>query len=434
MTRWFSKRWVWAALAAATVTVGMAAGRGDGDGPPKVGTTISLNIDGKGERQFKVIKSEKQPDGSYLSELKDTKSGETITLVDQPGNTPPAPSKDAPRLPEPPKAKPRPNDAPPFPNTVPEPPKDKEKEKRPILGRIFGDKDKDKTPAMPSTSSSMPKVEVGADTGKKPGLLSRVFGPKKPTGPSMPATGPVVKPSSSTPPPIISLPPGGLSGAVMPPFPSTGSAPAFPGTSGEPPRVMPSKPVTPAPMTPAPVTPAPAPSFPTPAPLPLPLPAPPVGAATPTPTLPAPLPIPSVPLPSGPSVPPLPIPSGGTSSARPIQVVVPAGYIPAGVAFDREVQPFVIALQSMTAPSARLTAAQGLAEGRHCSTEGVKKVLFQAAQMDPCGEVRAACITHLCKLGYFDAQFLGLIQTACGDPDQHVREAAKDACAKMIRK
>src|SRR4051794_34505015 len=100
MARWFSKRWGWAALAGATLTIGMAAARSDG--PPKVGAVISLNIDGKGERQFKVVKSDKQPDGTYLSELKDTKTGETITLVDKPGD-PPANTKvpEPPRVPEP---------------------------------------------------------------------------------------------------------------------------------------------------------------------------------------------------------------------------------------------------------------------------------------------------------------------------------------------
>lgn len=443
MARWFSKRWVWAALAGVTVTVGVMASRASGEGPPKVGTVISLNIDGKGERQFKVVKSEKQPDGTYHSELKDTQTGESITLVDNPGDTPPMPPtpKSTPKQPEPPKAKTRPSDPltpPAFPNTVPEPPKDKEKEKekRPILGRIFGDKEKPSAmPAMPSTSSSMPKVEVGAgagaDSGKKPGLLSRVFGPKKPTGPSMPASvGPVVKPSSSTPPPIVPVPPGGLNGSGPSPLPFPSGSPggAAPGSSGEPPRVMPNtRPVTP----PAPIVPTPTPAFPMPAPPNVP--SPPVLAPS-TPALPAPLPIPSAPLPSAPAYPPIPISSGGTSSAKPIQVVVPAGYVPAGVAFDREVQPFVIALQSMAAPSARLTAAQALAECRHCSSEGVKKVLFQAARMDPCGEVRGACITHLCSLGYFDAHFLGHIQSACDDTDPHVRDAAKAACAKMIRK
>src|SRR5262245_25960890 len=110
MARWFSKRWVWAALAGAAVTLGMAAARGDN--PPKVGAVISLNIDGKGERQFKVIKSDKQPDGTYLSELKDTKTGEMITLVDKPGDPAPGgPSvPESPKAPEPPKTKPRPAD------------------------------------------------------------------------------------------------------------------------------------------------------------------------------------------------------------------------------------------------------------------------------------------------------------------------------------
>jgi hypothetical protein len=144
--------------------------------------------------------------------------------------------------------------------------------------------------------------------------------------------------------------------------------------------------------------------------------------------------VPSIPVPPGGSgLPPIPVPPS-TSSAQPIQVIVPASYVPAGVAFDREVQPFVIALQSMAAPSARLTAAKGLADGRHRSTDGVKHVLFQAAQMDPCGEVRAACITHLCDLGYFHPNFLGFIQAACDDTDAFVREAAKNACVKMIRK
>jgi hypothetical protein len=104
------------------------------------------------------------------------------------------------------------------------------------------------------------------------------------------------------------------------------------------------------------------------------------------------------------------------------------------VAFDREVQPMVIALQTMTAPSARLTAAKSLAECRHRTTDGVKSVLFQAAQQDPCAEVRAACVTHLCDLGYYTPHFLAHIQTACEDTDPLVRDAAKAACEKMIRK
>ncbi len=407
MTRWFAKRWVWAALAGAAVTIGLAASRADADGPPKVGSTVSLNIDGKGERQFKVLKSDRQPDGTYLSELKDTKTGETITLVDKPGDPAPAGAKSAnpapTKAPEPakapdtPKAKARPSDplTPPVGATMPADAakeKEKEKEKRPILGRIFGDKDK--------PAAEMPAPEPA----KKPGLMGRIFGPKKPTGPSMPAptAGPVVRPSPSTPPAVIPTPPGGVTGST-----------------GEPPRVMPAKPATPvtppAPAIPFPVTQPGGPTFPTPAPLPVPIPTP-------------------MPAPGGSGLPTIPVPPGGTSATAPIQVVVPAGFVPAGVAFDREVQPFVVALQTMSAPSARLTAAKGLADCRHASSEGVKGALFKAAQLDPCAEVRAACIEHLCKLGYYSPHFLGYIQTACEDANPMVRDAAKAACAKMIRK
>ena len=259
MTRWFSKRWVWAALAGATVTVGMAAGGADGDGPPKVGAVVSLNIDGKGERQFKVVKSEKQSDGTYHSDLKDLKTGETITLVDKPGDAPPA----GPKSVELPKAKPRTSDplTPPVTAAMPDP--STEKEKRPVLGRVFGDKDK--PAAMPGATANAAKAESPADPNKKPGLLSRIFGPKKPTGPSMPAStgappaGPVLRPGTSVaPPPVLPVPPGGLSGTtppVSPPSAGRTAPPSFPSTSTEPPRVMPVKPFAP----PTPAVPAPLP-------------------------------------------------------------------------------------------------------------------------------------------------------------------------------
>ena len=433
LARWFSKQWVWAALAGTTVAIGLATGRPNGEGPPKLGTTISLNIDGKGERQFKVIKSERQPDGTYLSDLRDTKTGDVITLVDRPGEfLPPGPmALEASKAPESPK-NPAPKAKPPAQQTAattPDPQSGpREKERRPLMGRLFGDKNK--TPAPPAQPSlpPFPGAEMPAEPEKKPGLLGRVFGSKKPTGPSMPS-GPVVKPSPSAPPAVIPTPPGGVTAPPgLPPFPGA------PGSTAEPPRVMPMRP---GPMPIGQPMPSTAPTVPAPAPLPIPMPPPPTFPAPsvppgPIPTVPLPVPAPAVPS-GGSGFLPIPIPQGGTSSTRPLQLVVPAGFIPAGVAYDRDVQPFVVALQTKDAPSARLIAAKGLAEGRHASSDGVKAVLFQAAQMDPCAEVRAACIDHLCKLGYFNPHFLGYIQTACEDADPMVSAAAKTACAKMIR-
>jgi ribosomal 50S subunit-recycling heat shock protein len=431
MTRWFRKRWALAALVGATVTLGVASTRG-ADAPHKVGDVISLNF-GNGEKQVQVLKIEKQADGSFHSEVKDQKTGETFTLVDRPENAPPAgaPKGTAPTAPKgtapgtakqpaPPQAKPRTTDPlMPSPSATPDLSKDKakepEKEKRPLLGRLFGDRDKS---AAPDTSASMKPAEP-TEPPKRTGLLSRVFGSKKPDAPaaSTSAMVPAAKPSA---PAAVVPTPGGL------------GRPA----TGEPPRAMPAtKPVVPpAPVVPVPSAPSAAPAFPKPAPLPLPT----------VPSIPAPLP-------SAPPLPGIPVPPGGTSSAPPAHGVVPVGHavpgaqpplvitpplgqVPAGVAFDREVQPWVAQLQTAIGPSERLLAAQALANCRHCGTDGVKGALFEAAKRDPNGEVRAACITHLCKLGFYDAQFRAHIEAACTDANADVCAAAKAACAKMLKK
>src|SRR5436305_121753 len=94
MKRWFWKRWVWAVVVGATAAGLTAAQQRGTDAPPslpKGGDVISLKFRDGPERQVKVIKTEKQPDGSYLSEVKDTKTGETFTLMDRPGADAPAP-------------------------------------------------------------------------------------------------------------------------------------------------------------------------------------------------------------------------------------------------------------------------------------------------------------------------------------------------------
>jgi hypothetical protein len=445
MGRWFRKRWALAALVGATVSFVAASGRG-ADAPHKVGDVISLNF-GNGEKQVKVLKIEKQADGTFHSEVKDQKTGETFTLVDRPENLPPATAPKgtapaapaAPKQPAPPQAKPRTSDpllpsATATPDTNKDKAKDaeKEKDKRPVLGRVLGDRDKTGTPNPAAGASASMKPAEPTEPAKKPGLMSRLFGSKKPNAPaaSTSAMVPPAKPSAPVAPPAVVPTPGGLgkpSGTFVPPS-----------ATNEPPRAMPtSKPVAPpAPVLPVPTAPSAAPAFPAPPPLPLPT----------VPSIPAPLPS----APALPTVPPLP---GGTGAAKPPQAVVPAGHavptapaaqplvvtpplghVPAGVAFDREVQPWVAQLQTAIGPSERLLAAQALANCRHCGTEGVKGALFEAAKRDPNGEVRAACISHLCKLGYFDAQFLAHIETACSDANEDVRAAAKAACAKMLKK
>jgi hypothetical protein len=154
----------------------------------------------------------------------------------------------------------------------------------------------------------------------------------------------------------------------------------------------------------------------------------PAPVATPT-AIPVPTPLPPVvPLPTIPTVP------GGAQSVRPgdpINVVLPVGYVPAEVAMADDLRPFAAALKDGPAPAERLIAAKGLAEGRHGSTDQVKAVLFAAARTDASAVVRAACVDHLAKLGYYHPEFLAhLHRLADGDAGTE-RDAARAALVRM---
>ena len=248
MNRWFWKRWVWAVVVGTTAAVGLTVAQQGGtdapSGPPKVGDVITLKFRDMPDRQVKVLKSDKQQDGSYLSEVKDTKSGETFTLLDKPDGegaapkaapkttpTPPpaaTPSKAStkpvetsksvepekplpanrlssvlPKLADgPAKAKPRSNDplVPAVKDTMSDmakdidkdKDKDKDKERRffPSLGKSSTSASATPTPPPPA---SAPAPESEED---RPGLLKRVFGRKKPTTPASPTT--QAFPSTST--------------------------------------------------------------------------------------------------------------------------------------------------------------------------------------------------------------------------------------------
>jgi hypothetical protein len=114
------------------------------------------------------------------------------------------------------------------------------------------------------------------------------------------------------------------------------------------------------------------------------------------------------------------------------QPVTQASYSsPVAMALAHDIQPHVNNLRTAMAPSMRVMAAKALSGGRHASTETVKSILFIACTTDPSPFVRACCIDELCKLGYFDAAFMEHLHKACGDSNEEVRTAAKDALKKM---
>jgi hypothetical protein len=454
MTRWFSKRWVWAGVFGTTAAFGLALAQGGKDAPPgapRVGDVITMPFKDGMTKQAKVLKVDKQPNGTYLCEVKDTKSGETFFYMSDP--TTEAKAAKQPETPKDkdsstPKAKPRQSDPllPSVKTPMPETPRDKSKsnsmmadptqepQKKPgLLARIFGRKTTQSATTMPA--ATLP----GSSTSGKPGspAMSGTMPmvPSPAAGASMP---PAVRPTPSLTSPSSSIP-------LVPP-----SAPTPPGSSGEPPRTFPTQPAPAKPVTPvAPVsipnasTPlVPPTSVPTPLPIPTPPPA----------TTPAPPPS----TPSG--LPPIPIPPGGVSSAAPkllpagtpvaptsvvpaaapvmtpvpAQIHAPAAPAnPAATAMLQEIQPHVTTLQTALAPSARILAAQALAGGRHGSTDTVKAALFQAATSDPCPMVRASCIDELGKLGYHDPAFLAHLEKSCNDPSEDVRTSAKEALMKL---
>ncbi len=370
MRQWMWTRWVWGvvagtAIAAATGTMAHAE-------LPKAGDTISLSFPGQPERKVTVVKATKKPDGSIETEVKDPKTGETFTILDEAPDakplTPPAgakvPAPPAPARPVVPSVPSQPVRAPRAPMAAPTPmpevsaDKGEKPRERRFFGRLFS---RDKNDDVPAMTASQP------DEGNRRGLLDRIFGRKGDTPEAMPAQAMPARP-------VI----GSGSPAVPQVMPST--PPSRPVTS-EPPRVMPPRPGTSIPQ----------------------------------------------PLPARPVVPSVP------QSMRPVSDagVVPVGYTSSRMALSQEISPFAETLANDPSPSARLMAARALAQGRHASSDEVKSVLFQAAKADPYPAVRADCIGYLCKLGYFNPAFVDFVRAACSDASEEVSTAAKAAIGKL---
>jgi hypothetical protein len=112
--------------------------------------------------------------------------------------------------------------------------------------------------------------------------------------------------------------------------------------------------------------------------------------------------------------------------------VTPVAFITPQIRMADEMHGFVTALHSSPSEAERAMAVKALADGRYGSRMEVKALLFRAAQTDPCPAVRARCISHLCKLGYFDPAFLGNLHACLADgTPKEVRTAAADALVKM---
>lgn len=407
MTRWIGKRGLWGVVAGTAVAAGsvlVAAEPGD----------VVVFKEGNKDRKITVTKVNKRADKSLEVHGKDAATGEVVVWVEGESNIPPAapPGAKAPAAtpaaakdPGLPKAKARAED--PMGSAAPMPETPAEKERRLFNGRLFG---RDPAPApVPAPAAganpAMPQIAEAGEPKPKTGLLNRLFGKKAPAPVPAAMPGPAVTTATPTPPP-----------------PVTKSGPA---AAGEP-KVAP--PARPAPPVLVITPPAGAPAAGVPVPMPRPASRPPAAAPVPVPTpLPSSVPVP-VPLPTIPSVPP------GAQSLRPgepVHVVLPVGYVPAEVAMAEELRPYAAALKDAPAPSVRLLAAKGLADGRHGSTDAVKGLLFAAAQHDPAATVRAGCVDHLVRLGYHHPGFVTYLRRLAEGPEGEERDAARAGLSRM---
>ncbi|HEX4614049.1 MAG TPA: hypothetical protein VH092_38055 [Urbifossiella sp.] len=394
MTRWIGKRGLWGVLTGTAVAAGSVL---SGAEP---GETVVFK-EGNKDRKVIVVKADKQKDGSVKVHGKDAATGEAVDWVEgATGDTPPPPPAGGKAAPTTPAAKTAPGTkdtgvsktkaraddstgsaATPMPETP------TERDRRLFNGKLLG---RD-TPA--AATPAPPQIAEAAEPKQKQGLLGRLFGKK------------------TTPAPVP---------AAMP-----GPAITTPAASGEPKVTSPARVGTAIP-TPAPVVRTTPVTVPTPA-IPVPMAAPARPPVSPTP-VPVPTPLPAIPLPT---IPPAP---AGLQSARPgqpLHVILPVGYVPVEVAMADDIRPYATDLKTALAPSQRLIGAKGLAEGRHGSTDQVKAILFAAAKSDPAATVRAGCIDHLVRLGFYHPDFLRLLHDLSEGPAGEERDAARVALTRM---
>lgn len=408
MTRWIGKRGLWGVVAGTAVAAGSGVLVG-----AEPGDVVTFK-EGNKDRKVTVVKVNKRADGSLEVRGKDAATGEVVEWVEggkdaapaapaAAGKAAPAPAKDA----GPPKAKARAED--PMGSAPPAAETPAERERRLFNGKLFG---RDTPAPAAAPGAAAPQIAEAAEPKQKPGLLNRIFGRKSAPAP-VPAAMPA--PAAATPAPAPAR-----------------TAPA-PAATGEPRVGTPARPA----VTPAPARPTPAPTAAPGIPVPMPLPAtrPPVSSAPPV-AVPVPTPLPSAPpaVPVPTPLPAIPVIPGGAQSIRPgqpIQVILPVGYVLPEVALAEDVRPYANTLRAAAAPSQRATAAKGLAEGRHGSSDQVKGLLFTAAKTDPAATVRAACIDHLCGLGFYHPEFVAHVRTLAAGPAGEEQDAAKAALARM---
>jgi hypothetical protein len=105
--------------------------------------------------------------------------------------------------------------------------------------------------------------------------------------------------------------------------------------------------------------------------------------------------------------------------------------IPAKAMTMKQIEEQVKELRMNQRPSKRMEAANALAAGPMSGMVEVRQVLAEATYRDPVGVVRAHCIEILAKMKYDEANYLKYVETLVNDEEPAVSRAARAAMKVM---
>lgn len=423
--------------------------------PSSGGPVYVMKTAGQPERRVQVLKSEAQPDGTILTDVKDLATGTIYSLTNpavlgkaiphteaKPAAVVAKPAAPAPGTPRPlfgqfPNQRveaPRERLVPAEQTQQAGPPQARDRKVDPLLAgantpAALAARTPPREPAStswkpglaaPASIAARTPLPSKSSNSEPPSVLGKMFGDApKPT--------PVPRVGGGTPAPTVAALPNPVAPIVMPSV-AQATVPSIAPVS------MPLKSVETAPLVvgnlavPA-IEPNAKPSAATgifdsqPATAP----------TLPTVAIPA---IQPAPMPEAVSVPPIAIPIPSVAIPTPAVAVepTPAVAVPSEPAeLPNDVRIMIDDLKNHKRPTFRMENATALAESAHAKNPAVTEALLHAAANDKTGVVRGHCIAQLADVGCVDAGYLKSLDSWASDREPAVRRAAVAAKAKLGR-
>ncbi len=432
------------ALLTAAMAAGVAPAFGQAPAAPTGGGPVYvMKTAGQPERRVQVLKSETQPDGSILTDVKDLGTGTVYTLTN-----PAFLGKAAPATPS---MTPVPAAVASAPTQMPAP-----GTPRPLFGQFPNQRmanaatstapvQERLVPVEQATANGLPTARSRKTDPLLAGLATRM--PNEPPNVMAKVFG---DPMKNQPPPRVGVLPAPTptDAAALAPRPkaSSGVTVVLPTTGPAVPTPKPEAALAPKPALPVPAPAVAAVPPPKPADAAIAIPAIDASAKPSAATglfdsqaAPAGVVLPRIAEPAAvPAVPSLAVPAIAEPSvaipappSEPVAVAIPA---PAASSdLPRDVKQMIDDVKTHKRPTFRMENATALAESAYAKHPAAIEALLHAATNDKAGVVRGHCIARLADLGYSDPTYLKLLDAWANDLEPAVQRAAVDAKAKLGR-